>query len=114
MALFMAVPKARQATQSGACPWNFAKILIRKGQRVQVSFETDVTNVKSLKKQYDIDANDSVLQLSTSVLKQFLTKQEKLFTEKLFNKLAEYTYGEDQNVSIVDITNQITEQLKNS
>jgi CRISPR system Cascade subunit CasC len=32
-ALFVAIPAARQTTMSGASPWDFARILIRKGQR---------------------------------------------------------------------------------
>ena len=30
-ALFVAVPSARQTTQSGASPWEFAKIFVRNG-----------------------------------------------------------------------------------
>lgn len=44
-ALFVAVPSARQTTQSGASPWEFAKIFVRKGQRLQVPFETDRKSV---------------------------------------------------------------------
>jgi len=38
-ALYIAVPDARQKTQSGASPWDFAIIHVRKGQRLQLSFE---------------------------------------------------------------------------
>ena len=41
-ALFVAVPGARQTTQSGASPWEFARVLVRKGQRLQAPFETAV------------------------------------------------------------------------
>ena len=41
-ALYLAVPAARQSTQSGACPWDYARILVRRGQRMQLSFETPV------------------------------------------------------------------------
>ena len=41
-ALFVAIPSARQTTQSGASPWEFAKVLIRRGQRLQASFETAI------------------------------------------------------------------------
>ena len=41
-ALYMAVPAARQSTQSGACPWDYARILVRRGQRMQLSFEKPV------------------------------------------------------------------------
>src|SRR5690606_22725177 len=38
-ALFVAVPNARQTTQSGASPWEFSRVLLRRGQRRQVPFE---------------------------------------------------------------------------
>ncbi len=41
-ALFMAVPSARQTTQSGASPWDFARVVVRQGQRIQVPFETAI------------------------------------------------------------------------
>jgi len=41
-ALFVAVPNARQTTQSGASPWEFARVLVRRGQRLQVPFEQPV------------------------------------------------------------------------
>ena len=41
-ALYLAVPAARQSTQSGACPWDYARILVRRGQRMQLSFEKPV------------------------------------------------------------------------
>ncbi len=41
-ALFVAVPSARQTTQSGASQWDFARVIVRKGQRLQLSFEEPV------------------------------------------------------------------------
>lgn len=41
-ALFVAVPSARQATMSGAGSWDFARVLVRKGQRLQASFDKPV------------------------------------------------------------------------
>ena len=38
-ALFVAIPAARQTTMSGASPWDFARITVRTGQRLQVPFE---------------------------------------------------------------------------
>lgn len=38
-ALFVAIPTARQTTMSGASPWDFARISVRKAQRLQVPFE---------------------------------------------------------------------------
>lgn len=87
-ALFVAVPTARQTTQSGASPWEFAKVLVRKGQRLQVPFETA------------IKAKDGgFIQPSIEAMTGYLAKQEKLHGS-LFGKKGEYTYGQDENFSI--------------
>lgn len=41
-ALYKAVPSARQTTQTGLRPWDFARVQIRKGQGMQVSFDKPV------------------------------------------------------------------------
>lgn len=90
-ALFIAVPTARQTTQSGASPWEFAKVLVRKGQRLQVPFETA------------IKARDGgFIQPSIEALSGYLAKQEKLHGS-LFGKQAEYTYGQDESFCIDDL-----------
>ncbi|MFA5630512.1 MAG: type I-E CRISPR-associated protein Cas7/Cse4/CasC [Porticoccaceae bacterium] len=87
-ALFIAVPSARQTTQSGASPWEFARVLVRKGQRLQVPFETP------------IKARDGgYLQPSIDSVKTYLDKKEKI-TGSLFGKLATYEWGENENYSI--------------
>ena len=90
-ALFLAVPAARQTTQSGASPWEFAKILVRKGQRLQVPFETAV-----------LPKDGGFLQPSIATLKSYLITKEKLYGS-LFGKVAEYSFGEDENFSIDDL-----------
>lgn len=91
-ALFVAVPSARQATQSGASPWEFARVLVRKGQRLQVPFETPVQKGRE----------GGYLQPSIEALKGYLDKKEKL-TGSLFGKLGSYDWGEDENFSIDDL-----------
>jgi CRISPR system Cascade subunit CasC len=87
-ALFVAVPSARQTTQSGASPWEFAKIFVRKGQRLQVPFETA------------IKAKDGgYLQPSITALTDYLTKKE-LLAGSLFGKLKDFTFGADAGFSI--------------
>ena len=87
-ALFLALPAARQATQSGASPWEFAKVFVRKGQRLQVPFETAVK------------ARDGgFLKPSIEALTSYLSRQEQLHGS-LFGKQAEYTYGEDESFTI--------------
>lgn len=90
-ALFVAVPNARQTTQSGASPWEFARVLVRKGQRLQAPFESPVKA-----------RGDGFLQPSIEVLKAYLNKKEKL-AGSLFGKVAGYDWGEDENFSIDDL-----------
>jgi CRISPR system Cascade subunit CasC len=91
-ALFVAVPTARQTTQSGASPWEFAKVLVRKGQRLQVPFETPVKAKNG----------GGFIQPSIEAMTGYLAKQEKLHGS-LFGKQGEYTYSQDDNFSIDDL-----------
>jgi len=90
-ALFVAVPSARQTTQSAASPWEFAKVLVRKGQRLQVPFEMPVKA-----------ANAGFLAPSISSLKSYLSSKEAL-SGSLFGKLGDYEWGEDETFSIDDL-----------
>lgn len=94
-ALYVAVPSARQTTQSGASPWEFAKILVRKGQALQVPFETAIRA-----------ENGGFLQPSIAALKEYLAKKEKL-SGSLFGKIAEFTYGEDEAFSIDELVRSL-------
>ena len=66
-ALFVAVPNARQTTQSGASPWEFARVFVRNGQRLQVPFETAVK-----------PQDGGFLEPSKKALCEYLDKKEKL------------------------------------
>lgn len=88
-ALFAAVPAARQTTQSGASPWEFAKVLVRRGQRLQVPFETPVK----------AGQGGGFLVSSVTELKGYLSKKEKL-SGSLFGKLGDYEWGEDETYSL--------------
>lgn len=90
-ALFVAVPNARQSTQSGASPWEFARVMVRKGQRLQVPFETGVKAKEG-----------GFLQPSVETLKNYLDKKEKL-SGSLFGKQASYDWGDDEDFSIDDL-----------
>jgi len=87
-ALFVAVPAARQTTQSGASPWEYAKVLVRNGQRLQVPFETAIRAKEG-----------GFLQPSIEGLKSYLTKKEDL-SGSLFGKLGDYEWGELDGYSI--------------
>lgn len=99
-ALFVAVPNARQTTQSGASPWEFARVLVRTGQRLQVPFETPVK------------ARDGgYLQASIDVLKTYLDKKEKL-SGSLFGKLGVYEWGEDEHYSIDALVSDLQSHIQ--
>ena len=67
-ALFLAVPSARQATMSAATPWDHAIIALRKGQRLQLPFNSPVktsrecpdlvkAGITEMKKRFDLYKN---------------------------------------------------------
>lgn len=91
-ALYLAVPAARQSTQSGACPWDYARILVRRGQRMQLSFEKPVRS----------DVGGGWLAPSVKALDEGLARQEQL-AGSLYGKLADITYGGENAVSIDDV-----------
>lgn len=99
-ALYVAVPSARQTTQSGASSWDFAKILVRSGQRLQLAFETPVK------------AQDGgFLKPSIDSLKETLAKKEKL-SGSLFGKKSEFTFGEDESFSIDNLVSSVVNAIK--
>lgn len=89
-ALYIAVPAARQATQSGACPWEYARVLVRRGQRMQAAFDKPVR------------AREGFLQPSVEALDNALIRHEKL-AGSLYGKLAAHTFGADLEFSIDDL-----------
>ncbi|MEJ1388721.1 MAG: type I-E CRISPR-associated protein Cas7/Cse4/CasC [Candidatus Sedimenticola sp. (ex Thyasira tokunagai)] len=95
-ALYVAVPSARQTTQSGASPWAFAKVMVRQGQRLQIPFETAIK-----------PRDGGFLQPSIKAMNVYLGKQEKL-AGSLFGKIAEYTFGEDETFSIDDLVGALS------
>lgn len=99
-ALFVAVPNARQTTQSGASPWEFARVMVRKGQRLQVPFETAIKAKEGGFQQPSIDA-----------LKSYLDKKEKL-SGSLFGKLAGYDWGDDESFSIDDLISALQSHVQ--
>ena len=101
-ALFVAVPNARQTTQSGASPWEFARVMVRKGQRLQVPFEAPV---KAREGGY--------LQSSIDELKSYLDKKEKL-AGSLFGKQACYEWGEDDSFSIDALVESLQGHISDS
>ena len=99
-AQYLAVPSARQTTQSGASPWEFTKILVRNGQRLQVPFEEPVKA-----------KGEGFLKPSIKELTSYLEKKEKL-AGSLFGKLADFTYGEDEKFNIDALIDGIKKAVK--
>lgn len=98
-ALYIAVPSARQTTQSGACPWEFAKIFIRRGQWLQVPFETAVPA-----------RGGGFLEPSKEALNSYLEKKEKL-AGSLLGKIDGFTFGEDENFNIDKLIDNIKKSV---
>ena len=98
-ALFVAVPNARQATQSGASPWEFARVLVRKGQRLQVPFEAAVKS-----------QNGGFLRPSIDEMCGYLDKKEKL-AGSLFKKIKSFDFGEDVEFNIDNLIKSIKDAV---
>jgi CRISPR-associated protein Cas7/Cse4/CasC, subtype I-E/ECOLI len=90
-ALFIAVPSARQTTQSGASGWDYARVLVRKGQRLQLPFDKPVQA-----------KGQGYLEPSIEVLEAELKRKEQM-AGSMFGKLASYQLGGDSNTNIDDL-----------
>ena len=101
-ALYVAVPAARQTTQSGACPWEFAKVMVRSGQRLQIPFEAPIQA-----------KGNGFLQPSIQALKDYLAKKEQI-SGSLFGKKGDYEWGEDKNFSIDDLVGRLQKHVEES
>ncbi len=99
-ALYVAVPDARQTTQSGACLWDYARVLVRKGQRLQASFEQPVKRSE----------DEGYLSPSKLELKSWLDKKEKL-SGSLFGKQGDYEWGENPEYSIDSLVADLQSHL---
>lgn len=90
-ALYLAVPSARQTTQTGLHLWDYARVLIRKGQGMQVSFDTPVR------------PKEGYLAPSIAALDAAIERQEKQ-AGSLYGKKAEFIFGRaDAEISIDDL-----------
>ena len=100
-ALYVAVPSARQATQAGVCSWDFAEVYVRKGQGMQLSFETPIPK----------DNNGGFLSNSIDYVKSTLAKKEKL-SGSLFGLVKKFEFGEDENFSIDNLIEGVVSAIK--
>ncbi len=99
-ALYVAVPTARQTTQSGSNLWDYARVFVREGQRIQASFDEPVKSKGA-----------GYLKPSIEALNNFLNKKEKI-SGSLFGKIADFTWGVDEDFSIDDLISGIVESIR--
>lgn len=98
-ALFLAVPAARQASMSAANPWNYAIVTVRKGQRVQLPFNTAVrTTVKE----------PDMVQNSIAALKERFSEVERMYGS-LFGLKAKFEISLESGS-----VDQLADTLKNA
>lgn len=93
-ALYVAIPSARQTTQSGACFWDYAHILVRKGQRLQASFDEPVR------------AKNGYVTPSIEALENFI-QAKKQQAGSLFQQLASIRFGQGIEASIDSVKDEI-------
>lgn len=94
-ALFVAIPDARQSTMSGASPWDYARVLVRRGQRLQVPFDAPISA-----------SGDGYLEPSKAALNDYLDKKEKM-VGSLFGKDGDYRWGDDEDFSLDDLSSAL-------
>lgn len=94
-ALYIAVPSARQTTQTGLRPWDYARALVREGQGMQASFDKPIQAGK-----------EGYLKPSIAELDRQLDLSEKL-AGSLYGKQADYKFGLDPEFSIDDLAEKL-------
>ena len=99
-ALYVAVPYGRQGTQSGSNLWDYAKVYVRKGQRLQASFDAPIKS-----------KGEGFLKPSIVELQTFLEKKEKM-SGSLFGKINSFEWGLDENYSIDKLVEDIFVSIK--
>lgn len=99
-ALFVAVPSARQSTQSAACPWEFAHVYVRRGQRLQVPFEAPVRSQNG----------EGFLVPSINSMEEYLANKEKMMGS-MFEKKADFVWGKDKDYSIDSLIKDISRSI---
>jgi CRISPR system Cascade subunit CasC len=94
-ALVIAVPTARQTTMSAASSWDYAKVLIREGQPLQMNFDKPVRA-----------KGEGFLKPSIEELNSQIDNRKKLLGS-LYSSSAELEWGLDSNYSIDDLIKDI-------
>ena len=94
------MPSARQTTQTRLHLWDYARVLVRKGQGMQVSFDAPVL------------PQDGYLKPSIAALDRAIARQEKQ-AGSLYGKQAEFTFGRaDAEISIDELAEGLASFVK--
>lgn len=102
-ALFIAVPFARQNTQAAYSPWDYAKVLVRKGQNLQLSFDKPVS--------LNRNNNDSGMsELSILRLQSDLTLKESV-AGSLFGKIADFDIGQEPSFNVDNLVDGLVKAI---
>lgn len=80
---------------SGANPWDFARVYVRRGQRLQASFDNPVKA-----------RGEGFCKPSIEALRESLDTKEKTFGS-LFGLIAKCEWGLDENYSIDNLINDV-------
>ena len=98
-ALFLAVPAARQATQSGASTWDYARVYVRRGQRLQVSCDAPVKQ-----------RGEGFVKPSVDYINTYLDEKENMFGS-LFGKISRHTIGNGTGYSIDNLVSDLATDI---
>ena len=98
-ALYIAVPAARQTTQAGMRPWDYARVQIRRGQGMQASFDKPVRS------------SNGFLEASVAELDRQLERSENL-AGSLYGKLGDYAFGKDEKFSIDNLVDALAKNIE--
>lgn len=107
-ALYEAVPDARQTSMAGGSGWDFARVLVRKGQRLQASFEQAVNPTWEEKREHGY--KDGFLEPSKNTLNAWIDKKAAL-SGSLFGKLGDYSWGDNLDYSIDSLITDLQSHL---
>ena len=99
-ALYLAIPTAKQNSMSGASHWDYARILVRKGQRMQASFDEAVKSSNGFSKN------------SIEALDKFIEEKSNQ-AGSLYGKLGDFSIGGESKANIDDIIKNINDTIGN-
>lgn len=99
-ALFLAVPNARQSTFAGHCPWNFARVLVRRGQPVQVSFDSPV-----------VSKGKGYVEPSVEALNENIDHLKRLYGS-CYGERMDRVFGKSEDYSIDELISDIQEVVR--